>query len=306
MSRPLRIEFPGAVYHVTSRGDRREAIFADDKDRVRFLGVLALALERFEAQVLAYCLMGNHYHLVVRTAQANLSRLMRHVNGVYTQDFNRRHEQVGHLFQGRFKAIVVDSDAYLLRLCAYVELNPVRARLVTRAEDWPWSSCRVHLGLADAPPWLDLHGVARFLLQTGSAPATAVGWNDVASRYARLVDAGQDHPAADTLWQDGLRQQIYLGDADFVLRMQSRAASSASQAPAIPRSQRARPLGLAHWLQVMPSREAALRAAHVESGISMSALARELSLTVGRVSQLIKRAEQAAAGPCAVGSKITD
>ena len=111
MSRPLRLEFPGAVYHVTSRGDRREPIYRGDEDRRLQLWVLAQAMERFDAQVLAYCQMGNHYHLVLHTRQANLSRLMRHLNGVYTQRFNQRHGMVGHLFQGRFKAILVDRHA---------------------------------------------------------------------------------------------------------------------------------------------------------------------------------------------------
>jgi putative transposase len=114
---PLRghLEFPGAVYHVTSRGDRREPIYRDDEDR---------------RQHLAHCLMGNHYHLALQTHQPNLSRLMRHLNGVYTQLFNRRHGLVGDLFQGRFKAILVDTDSYLLTLCRYVERNPVAAGLV--------------------------------------------------------------------------------------------------------------------------------------------------------------------------------
>ena len=120
MARPLRLEFPGATYHVTSRGDRREPIYRDDADRVAQLQVVGAAMGRFEAKVLAYCLMGNHYHLIVYTPQAKLSALMRQFNGVYTQVFNRRHRQVGHLFQGRFKAILVDTDAYLLALCRYV------------------------------------------------------------------------------------------------------------------------------------------------------------------------------------------
>jgi putative transposase len=111
MSRPLRIEFPGAVYHLTSRGDRREPIYVDDDDRRAWLAVLAHATQRFDAQVLAYCLMGNHYHVVMHTRQPNLSMLMRQLNGVYTQAFNRRHGKVGHVFQGRFKAILVDRDA---------------------------------------------------------------------------------------------------------------------------------------------------------------------------------------------------
>lgn len=107
MSRPLRIECPGAIYHVTSRGDRREPIYRDDEDRSAQLEIIAQAMDRFDAQVLAYCQMGNHFHLVLHTRRANLSRLMRHLNGVYTQAFNRRHGLAGHLFQGRFKAILV-------------------------------------------------------------------------------------------------------------------------------------------------------------------------------------------------------
>jgi REP element-mobilizing transposase RayT len=146
MSRPLRIEFPGAVHHVTSRGDRREPIYRGDVDRRCHLDVLAQALSRFDAGVLAYCLMGNHFHLVVQTHSGQLSRLMRHVNGVYTQAFNRRHGLTGHLFQGRFKALMVDRDSYLVRLCRYVERNPVAAGLVARPADWRWSSCGAHSG----------------------------------------------------------------------------------------------------------------------------------------------------------------
>ena len=156
----LRVEFPGALYHVTARGDRREPIFEDDEDRRALLEVLSLALERFDASCLAYCLMSNHYHFVLETHRANLSRLMRHVNGVYTQRCNRRHQRVGHLFQGRFKAIVVDRDAYLLEVCRYVDLNPVQARLVKRAEDWAWSSYRAHSGLTERPQWLGQHCAA--------------------------------------------------------------------------------------------------------------------------------------------------
>ncbi len=126
MARPLRIEFPGAIYHVTSREDRREPIFEDDTDRDAFLAVLGRTLPRFDGCALAYCLMGNHYHLVPHTRPANLSSIMRDVNGIYTQAYKHRHGSVGHLFQGRFKAILVDRDAYLLEVCRYVELNPVR------------------------------------------------------------------------------------------------------------------------------------------------------------------------------------
>ncbi len=135
MSRPLRIEFPGANYHVTSRGDWREPIFEDDTDRAALLGVVEEGMRRYDAQALAYCLMDNHYHFVLHTRQDNLSWLMRHLNRVYTQAYNRRHGKVGHLFQGRFKAILVDRDAYLLEVCRYVELNPVRAHMMAGPGD---------------------------------------------------------------------------------------------------------------------------------------------------------------------------
>lgn len=147
MSRPLRIEFPDTVYHLTSRGDRREVIFEDDADRETFLAVLGQAMARFDACVLAWCLMTNHYHLVVQTRQGQLSQLMRHLNGVYTQAYNRRHGVVGHLFQGRVKSILVDHDSYLLAVCRYVELNPVRAGMVAAVQDWSWSSYATHTGL---------------------------------------------------------------------------------------------------------------------------------------------------------------
>lgn len=285
MSRPLRIEFPGAVYHVTSRGDRREPIFEDDADRQSLLRVVEQGMARFDAQVLAYCLMGNHYHFVLHTRVANLSLLMRHINGVYTQGFNRRHRKVGHLFQGRFKAILVDRDAYLLEVCRYVELNPVRARMVDAPEAWPWSSYRAHVAMHDSPPWLDTQGLHGYLL--GHSVTGVADTRRAARLYAQLVAAGRDM----RLWDEGLNRQIYLGDDDFVLRMQALAPESGVAAKAVPAAQRSTPRTLAHWLAECSTREEALRCAHVHSGISMTALAAELGLTVGRVSQLVARAE---------------
>ena len=212
MARPLRIEYPGAVYHVTSRGNRHEPIARDDVDRVAFLTILGQAFERFDAHAWAYCLMGNHYHLVIRTRQANLSRLMRHINGVYTQAFNRRHQLAGHLFQGRFKAILVDRDNYLLEVCRYVDLNPVRAKMVESPEAYPWSSYRALSRLADKPHWLDAASVYA-QLAPGSSNAQA------AAQYAQFVAQGH----GTMLWEAHLRQQIYLGNDDFVNRMQQRA-----------------------------------------------------------------------------------
>lgn len=208
MTRPLRIEFPGALYHVTSRGDRQEPIYQDDQDRQAFLHTLAEVVVRFNWRCHAYCLMTNHYHLVVHTPDGNLSKGMRQLNGVYTQASNRRHRQVGHLFQGRFKAILVDQDSYLLQLARYVVLNPVRAGMVKSPGEWYWSSYRAMVGEAPTADWLATDDLlAQFSTQRDEARL----------RYRHFVAEG----SAD-IWS-GLRQQIYLGDEKFVSKMQERA-----------------------------------------------------------------------------------
>ncbi len=159
MARPLRIEYEGALYHVTSRGNAGTMIFLDDPDRVRFLEILKSVVDRFGWICHAYCLMGNHYHLLVETPQPNLSRGMQHLNGVYTQWFNRRHARSGHLVQGRFKSIVVEKESYLLELARYVVLNPVRAKMVRSARDWRWSSYRATAGQVARPEFLTIDGL---------------------------------------------------------------------------------------------------------------------------------------------------
>jgi putative transposase len=288
MSRPLRTEFSGAVHHVTSRGDRREMIYRDDEDRARHLAVMAQAMDRFDAQALAYCLMGNHYHLVLHTRQANLSRLMRHVNGVYTQTFNRRHGLVGHLFQGRFKAILVDPEAYLLALCRYVERNPVAAKMVDKPEDWPWSSGRAHTGLADTPGWLDSDGLHGYLL---GAPVVGAAERCRAQRlYANMVGQAQDGDAS--FWQDALQGQVFLGDEAFVQRMQAQAAPQRVAHKAIPKAQRLRPRAWPDWLKLCDGeRSRALYVAYRAGGMTMTALAEQAGLSATHVSRLIAREE---------------
>jgi putative transposase len=134
MSRPLRLEFPDALYHITSRGDRREDIYEDYDDRSGFLDVFASVIDQFNWVCYAYCLMTNHYHLLVQTPDGNLSKGMRQLNGIYTQNYNRRHNKTGHLFQGRYKSILVDKDNYLLELSRYIVLNPVKAGMVKRVD----------------------------------------------------------------------------------------------------------------------------------------------------------------------------
>ncbi|MDT8410551.1 MAG: transposase [Wenzhouxiangellaceae bacterium] len=154
MARPLRIEFEGAWYHVINRGAARREVFASDLQRRRFLELLGALTDRFRIETHAYCLMDNHYHLLLHTPLGNLGRGMRHLDGVYTQFFNRDQERDGALFRGRYKAILVDADEYLLHLSSYIHRNPLEAGLVDRLEDYAWSSHAAYVGRTAAPPWL--------------------------------------------------------------------------------------------------------------------------------------------------------
>jgi putative transposase len=206
MARPLRLEFPHALYHLTSRGDRREDIYLSDADRLAWLSVLTQVCQCFGWIVHAYCLMSNHYHLLVETPLANLSQGMRQLNGVYTQLFNRAHGKVGHVFQGRFKAIVLDREGYLLELARYIVLNPVRAGMVAGAREWPWSSYGAMVGSVDAPPWLATDALlAQFAPKLSRARAL----------YVDHVRAGVGLPP---VWEQ-LEQQMFLGDEVFMKRM---------------------------------------------------------------------------------------
>lgn len=159
MVRPLRLTYPGAVYHVMNRGASRKRIFADDTDYQEFLHLLADCHERWGVEILAYCLMGNHYHLCLRTPEANLARVMRHVNGVYTQRLNRTRGWDGALFRGRYKALVVETDRYLPAVVRYIHLNPIEAKLVQLPEAYQWSSHALYLHPKVAPPWLKVKEV---------------------------------------------------------------------------------------------------------------------------------------------------
>ena len=154
MSRPLRIEYPGAWYHVMNRGRRREDVYQDDEDFHLFLKVLQDTAKMWNLKVSAYCLMSNHYHLLVQTPEGNLSRCMRHLNGVYTQHYNRRHGTDGPLFRGRYKAVLVEEDRHLLQLLRYIHRNPIKACLVSELEAYRWCSHRGYLADEKRSQWL--------------------------------------------------------------------------------------------------------------------------------------------------------
>jgi len=154
MSRPLRIEYPGAWYHVMNRGRRREDIFLDSEDYQTFIRLLQETDERWNFKIAAYCLMSNHYHLLVHTPVGNLSRCMRHINGVYTQRFNRCHDQDGQLFRGRYKAVLIDADSHLLEVLRYIHRNPIRAGIGKELQDYPYSSHHGYISTAEKWAWL--------------------------------------------------------------------------------------------------------------------------------------------------------
>ena len=203
MTRPLRIEFAGAVYHLTSRGNARQAIFLDEKDFADFLGVLCLVVKRYHFILHAYCLMNNHYHLLMETPEGNLSRGMRQLNGLYTQRFNKRHQRVGHLLQGRHQAILVDKDHYLLELCRYVVLNPVRAKIVKDPGDWKWSTYRATIGDDQGIPCLTTDWI---LSQFGQEQKAA------SNQYQEFVCSGMK--AESPL--KAIRGQLFLGQENFI------------------------------------------------------------------------------------------
>jgi len=221
MARPLRIEYAGAVYHVTARGNAGQEVFVDDNDGDFFLDVLSRAADRFNWLCHAYCLMPNHYHLLVETVDPTLSRGMHYLNGVYAQRYNRRHERKGHLYQGRYKAILVQKDAHLLELVRYVALNPVRAGLAKRCEDWKWSSHRATAGLSPAPPFLVVDWV---MAQFGGSPPRAI------PAYQKFVAQGR----GAAVWAD-LRGQIYLGTDTFIAKHGPQGSCSFREVPRVQR-----------------------------------------------------------------------
>ncbi|MCF6209076.1 MAG: transposase [Gammaproteobacteria bacterium] len=275
MARPLRIEFPGALYHVTSRGDRQEAIFEDDEDRLVFLHTLAEVVGRFNWLCHAYCLMTNHYHLLVETPDGNLSKGMRHLNGVYTQATNRRHARSGHLFQGRFKGILVDKDSYLLELTRYVVLNPVRVGMVRQPGKWQWSSYRAMIGDTPAPTWLATDGI---LTQFAKRRSIAQ------RRYREFVQQGTK---SEPIWS-GLQQQIYLGDEKFVKRIQRKAGIHGDEL-SIPRTQRRAPAPtLAKIAAKHHDRNAAIAAAYSTGAYSYREIAEYYGLHLATVGRIIR------------------
>lgn len=208
MSRQMRIQYADALYHVTARGNNKQDIFLDDSDRYRFLEELSETVERFDLICYAYCLMSNHYHLMVQTPQGNLSEALHRLNSLYASYFNWKHEKAGHLFQGRFHAILVQRERYLLELCRYIVLNPVRARMVMNASDYRWSSYNDTCNLLSET----VINKAALLSHFGEDRQTAM------NRYMEFIAEGSgiNSPLMDA------KADLVLGDEDFVNSLRNR------------------------------------------------------------------------------------
>lgn len=275
VSRPLRLELPNGLYHVTARGNARGAIFADDADWVDWNQLLGRVIERFGWLVLASCQMTNHYHLLVETPQANLSRGMRHLNGVYAQRFNRRHGRAGHLFQARFHATLVEREQHLLSVAAYIARNPVRAGLCGDPADWRWSSYRATIGLEPPGPIAIDRLLACFAEKREEGRA----------RYRALVANHQDNRLGDAL----AASVIYGGETFTRLH-----TDALTPNPEIPRRQ---------WQPQRPPLDQLLRTgqvadiarAYTHHGYTMREIAAHLGVHYATISRRIHRHEQATA-----------
>ena len=211
MARPLRITFPDAFYHVTSRGNEQKAVFKSNSDREKFLSYLESAAERYNAVIHAFCLMDNHYHLLLETPSANLPQIMRHINGAYTTYFNIKRSRSGHLFQGRYKAILVDKDTYAKELSRYIHLNPVRAHMAKVPGDYPWTSYNAYIGESKAPDWLHREFILAYF---GKQTATAQ------KRYREFVQALARRECGSPLSEAS--SSLVLGPAEFVQNIKKR------------------------------------------------------------------------------------
>lgn len=278
MARPLRLEYPGAIYHLTSRGDRREAIYENDNDRLQWLEILSKACERYNWRVHAYCLMDNHYHALLETVDGNLSKGMRHLNGVYTQYFNRQHNRVGHVFQGRFKAILVEKESYLLELTRYVVLNPIRAHMINNMDQWEWSSYRATIGKAQIPDWLETDWIlSHFGRQRKRAR----------ERYIDFVREGVGLPS---IWGN-LRKQVFLGDEAFVDQHQKKIAEKAEldEIPALQKRASSKPIS--DYQNKYKNESIAIKEAYLSGGYTMKEIGEHFGKHYTTVSRIVKRFE---------------
>ena len=283
MARPLRIEYCGALYHVTSRGNERKPIFWEDRDREVFLDILTKVNEKYNWLCHAYCLMNNHYHIIIETPEGNLSKGIRQLNGVYTQTLNKKYRRVGHIFQGRYNAILIQKENHLLEVSRYVVLNPVRANLAERLEEWKWSSYRATAGIEKPHP---CHTTDWILGQFGINKMVA------GQRYKEFVWGGI---GVESIWNK-VSGQILLGD-DYFIEKFTNYLKCKEDIMEVPRSQRYvnRP-GLdwllnADVLKDKQTRNMKIIEAVIRYGFSQKEVAEYLKMHYSTISRLMKEEE---------------
>jgi REP element-mobilizing transposase RayT len=287
MARPLRIEYPGAFYHITARGNEQKDIFRDDKDRQRFLEYLETAVGRYKAVIHTYCLMTNHYHLLLTTPEGNLSQVMRHINGGYTVWFNKRHKRFGHLFQGRYRAILVDADPYAGELSRYIHLNPVRAGMVRQPEQYPWSSYAAYSGKAKPLRWLTTNWLLRYFGQETAAAKKA---------YASFVNAALGKDEEDPLKE--ATSTLILGKTDFIDGIKEKYLSGIERGRDVPALNELTKISLEGIMRAAQeefrnepevARKAAIYLSHRYSGRSLREIGNVFNLGESAVSQASRR-----------------
>ena len=292
MARRARVEFPGALYHVITRGNQRQSIFRDDQDRGKYLEILSSLKKQFTFRIPAYVLMLNHVHLLLESGAVPLSRIMQRLGSGYTQYFNRRHKQVGHLFQGRYKAILCDKDSYLLELTRYLHLNPVRAKVVTDPADYQWSSYRGYVGETPGQQWLDSADV----LEQFSKKV-----KEARKLYRQFVLEGKGEGHKEEYYD--VLEGRFLGDKEFseeikakaevpgYVRMKIKPEALLGVACAVLERRRAEVIGAGKDRERVRAREVICYVGRNCTELSVTALAKSLGVDATCVSRSVARME---------------
>ncbi|HCC83670.1 TPA: addiction module toxin RelE [Candidatus Uhrbacteria bacterium] len=278
MVRPLRLQYAGAFYHITVRGNRRQDIYVDDVDREHFVSILSDVAYSRNVICYAYCLMSNHYHLEIETPDGNLSAFMRDLNGIVSQDYNKRHGKTGHLFQGRYHSYLIEKETYLMEVARYVVLNPVRAGLVKQPEQWRWSSYRATLGQVESPSFLATYALLKFFHNRRP---------QAQKNYQKFVSEGINVPSPFI----EIEQGIILGSPQFVHEVWN-SNDITDEIKELPREDRivGRPMlgDLFDKNMTKEARDQTIVIAHIRCGYLLSEIARHLGLdqsTVGKISK---------------------
>jgi putative transposase len=275
MSRPVRIEFPGAIYHITSKGIKGASVFRDREDRTAFLSILSTVVSRFSWLLHSYVLMDDHYHLVVEIPDGNLSKGMRQLNGVYTQHFNRRHELEGPIFQGRFKSVLFEKENYLLPVCRYVALNPVRLGTPSSLARYPWSSHRAIAGDVRTPSYLH-----------SSDLLDGFGKRQREGKYREFVEQGIDQPSPFV----DRTSQVLLGSPKFLKQMQPIlwGEKIAKRGPKAAKRRRSLPALFKNIdAKTRQERNELIRKAHLDYGYTLMEIGDHLGLHYTTVSKVV-------------------